>query len=34
MVKSLNDSKEALQRFAIRDDIQFPYKDQLQLHEF
>jgi hypothetical protein len=34
MVKSLNDSKEALRRFAIRDDIQFPYKDQLQLHEF
>jgi hypothetical protein len=34
MVKSLNDSKEALRMFAIRDEVQFPYKNQLQVYEF
>ena len=34
MVKSLNNSKEALRMFAIRDEVQFPYKNQLQVHEF
>jgi hypothetical protein len=34
MVKSLNDSKEALRTFAIRDEVQFPYKSQLQDQEF
>jgi hypothetical protein len=34
IVKSLNDSKDALRSFAIRDEVQFQYKSQLQVHTF